>query len=67
MKVGKNAFWLACEQLLNDEIGLAVDNRRHDFVTHVAPLVSVRDLWGGQSLELFTLNWECQYDLFMKT
>ena len=38
-------FWLACEQVLNDQIGLAVDDRRHDLVTHVASAVSVRDLW----------------------
>ena len=38
-------FWSACEQVLNEEIGLAVDDRRHDLVSHVASAVSVRDLW----------------------
>ena len=40
-----DAFWSACEQVLNKEIGLAVDDRRHDLVSHVASAVSVRDLW----------------------
>lgn len=26
------AFWSACEQVLNEEIGVAVDDRRHDLV-----------------------------------
>ena len=38
-------FWAACEQVLNDQIGLAADERRHDTVSHVASAVSVRDLW----------------------
>ena len=34
-----------CEQVLNEQVGLAVDDRRHDQVTHIASAVSVRDLW----------------------
>ena len=38
-------FWSACEQVLNEEIGVSVDDHRHDLVTHMASAVSVRDLW----------------------
>ena len=40
-----DSFWNICEQVLNDQVGLAVDDRRHDQVTHIASVVSVRDLW----------------------
>ena len=40
-----DAFWKACEQVLNEQIGLAVDDRRHDQVTHITSAVSVHDLW----------------------
>ena len=40
-----DTFWSVCERVLNEEIGFAVDDRRHDLVTHVASAVSVRDLW----------------------
>ena len=39
-----NQFWEECEAVLNEDIGLAVDDRRHSEVTHLASAVSVRDL-----------------------
>ena len=38
-------FWSECEAILNEEVGVAVDDRRHSEVTHLATAISVRDLW----------------------
>ena len=38
-------FWSACKQVLEKKLGLAVDDRCHDDVQHMASVVSVRDLW----------------------
>ena len=35
-------FWNACHQFLNEES--AVDERRHDNITHMARAISIRDL-----------------------
>jgi len=40
-----DAFWSACEQVLQEQLGLAVDDDRHGDVQHMACVVSVRDLW----------------------
>ena len=40
-----DTFWKECEAVLNEEIGIAVDDRRHTEVTHLASAISVRDLW----------------------
>ena len=37
-------FWSKCEEFLAEDIGVAVDNRRHDVITHIACAISVRDL-----------------------
>ena len=37
-------FWEECAKFLQEEVGLAVDERRHSKVTHIACAVSVRDL-----------------------
>ena len=37
-------FWEKCEEFLNENIGVAVDDRRHGIITHVARAISVRDL-----------------------
>ena len=37
-------FWTECEKFLQEDIGLAVDERRHTSVTHLARVLSVRDL-----------------------
>ena len=37
-------FWVECEKFLNEDIGLAVDDRRHGEITHLARAISVRDL-----------------------
>ena len=39
-----DVFWAECEQFLNEDIGLAVDDRRHGEITHLARAISVRDL-----------------------
>ncbi len=36
-------FWGECEKFLNEDIGVAVDDRRHGIVTHLARAISVRD------------------------
>ena len=38
-------FWSECEAVLNEEVGVAVDDRRHLEVTHLATAISIRDLW----------------------
>lgn len=37
-------FWDECSKYLQEEVGLAVDERRHSEVTHIASALSVRDL-----------------------
>ena len=39
-----NVFWDECTKFLQENIGLAVDERRHSHVTHIASALSVRDL-----------------------
>ena len=38
-------FWRECEAILNEEVGVAVDDRCHTEITHLASAISVRDLW----------------------
>ena len=38
-------FWSECEAVLNEEVGVAVDDRRHSEVIHLATAISIRDLW----------------------
>ena len=37
-------FWSECSKFLSKDVGLAVDDRRHTSVTHLAKVISVRDL-----------------------
>ena len=37
------AFWDECNHFLNEEIGVAVDDRRHGQVTHLARAISIKD------------------------
>lgn len=39
-----NVFWDECAKFLRENIGLAVDERRHSQITHIASAISVRDL-----------------------
>ena len=39
-----NSFWEECNKFLSEDIGTAVDDRRHGQVTHLARAISVRDL-----------------------
>ena len=39
-----DVFWAECEKFLQEDIGLAVEERRHSSVTHLARAISVRDL-----------------------
>ena len=39
-----DVFWEECEKFLQEEVGLAVEERRHSEVTHLARVISVRDL-----------------------
>ena len=44
-KISKfDVFWNECAKYLQEEVGLAVDERRHSQVTHTACALSVRDL-----------------------
>ena len=38
-----DAFWDQCDRFLNEDIGVAVDDRRHGQVTHLARAISIRD------------------------
>ena len=38
-----NIFWDQCNQFLNEDIGVAIDDRRHGQVTHLAKAISIRD------------------------
>lgn len=39
-----DVFWQECEKFLQEDVGLAVEERRHSNVTHLARVISVRDL-----------------------
>ena len=39
-----DVFWEECQKFLQENIGLAVDERRHTNVTHMARAISARDL-----------------------
>ena len=38
-------FWSECEAILNEDIGVAVNDHRHTEITHLATAISIRDLW----------------------
>lgn len=37
-------FWNEVEKFLQEDVGLAVEERRHSEITHMAKVISVRDL-----------------------
>ncbi len=37
-------FWAECDKFLSEDVGEAVDDRRHGSITHMARAISVRDL-----------------------
>lgn len=37
-------FWEECGKFINEDVGVAVDDRRHGEITHLAKAISVRDL-----------------------
>ena len=39
-----NRFWSEWESILNEEVGVAVKDRHHAEVTHLATSISIRDL-----------------------
>ena len=39
-----NTFWEECAKFLNEDVGNAVDDRRHGQITHLARAISIRDL-----------------------
>ena len=39
-----DTFWSECSKFLCEDVGLAVDDWRHDSITHLAKAISVRDL-----------------------
>ena len=39
-----DVFWEQCEKILQEDVGLAVEERRHSQITHLARVISVRDL-----------------------
>ena len=43
-KTKYDTFWDEARKYINEEIGVAVDDRRHGEVTHMAKAISVRDL-----------------------
>ena len=38
-----DVFWNECQTFLNEDLGTAVDDRRHDLITHLARAISIRD------------------------
>ena len=38
-----DTFWEECTKFLQEEVGTAVDDRRHSDITHIATAISVRD------------------------
>ena len=40
-----NRSWSECEAILNEKVGVAVDNHHHTEVTHLTSVISIRDLW----------------------
>jgi len=38
-------FWSECEAVLNEEVGVAMDDHRHSEVTHLVSAISIRDIW----------------------
>ena len=40
----KTTFWDETEKYLREDVGLAAEERRHSDVTHMARVISVRDL-----------------------
>ena len=39
-----NVFWSECEKFLNEDISVAVDDRRHCDITHLSRAISIKDL-----------------------
>ena len=39
-----NVFWDEAQKFINEDLGVAVDDRRHGEVTHLAKAISIRDL-----------------------
>ena len=39
-----NVFWDEAQKFINEDLGVAVNDRRHGEVTHLAKAISVRDL-----------------------
>ena len=39
-----DTFWEECAKFFSEEVGSAVDDRRHGQITHLARAISVRDL-----------------------
>jgi hypothetical protein len=42
-KTRYDTFWDECKKFLEEEVGTAVDDRRHSDVTHIAKAISIRD------------------------
>ena len=38
-----DVFWEEAEKYINEDVGTAVDDRRHATVTHLAKAISIRD------------------------
>ena len=39
-----NVFWDEAQKFINEDLGVAVDDRRHGEITHLARAISIRDL-----------------------
>ena len=40
-----DSFWDEAQKYINEDLGAAVDDRRHGEVTHLGKAISIRDLW----------------------
>ena len=43
-KLSLISFWACAKEYIEEEVGTAVDDRRHSTVVHIAKAISVRDL-----------------------
>lgn len=42
-KTHYGTFWDECKKYLEEDVGIAVDDRRHSDVIHIAKAISIRD------------------------
>ena len=44
IRTNLNVFWDEARKFINEDLGVAIDHRRHGVVTHLAKAISISDL-----------------------